>query len=105
MKTKSTYEMLTRAWRSKHFHHLVFCLENDILYYEGTFKYGGVDDEGFIVVDGKCIFVTEIIYTIAIYYEDNALNYQTPFRDFIYLCFTDLVTDDVDILEELDEWK
>jgi len=102
MKSQSSYEILTQAWRGKHFEHLVFCLENDILYYEGTFRYGGVDDEGFIVVNGQCIFVAEIIYTIAIYYEDNIKNYQTPFRDFIYLCFTELVTDDVDILEELE---
>ena len=101
----SNYEILTKAWSSKHFHHLIFCLENDILYYEGSFKYGGVDDEGFIVVDGKYIFVTEIIYTLSIYYEDNTLNYQTPFRDFIYLCFTDLATDDVDILSVLEEMK
>lgn len=99
----SHYELLKDEWKNKHLQHLIFCLENYQDYYEDTFIYNGISKDGHIVINNSIIRVEEIIYTLGIYYEDNIEHYQTPFRDFIYLCFTDLVTDDVDILLVLDE--
>ena len=97
------YKHLTQLYKQTHQQHLIYCLEEHADYYEGSFSFDGVNKSGDIIVNGKPISKDEIIYTIAIYYEDETMDYQTPFKDFVYLCFTDLADESVDIFELLEE--
>ena len=58
-------------------------------------------DDG-IVVDGKFYTQADIIKILANYYIDDNSHYQSSLGDTLYLFFTDLVEDDVDILSEID---
>ena len=98
---QTTYEVLQQAWKPLHYNHLLYCLKEHKPYYEDSFTYVNIDNT--ITIDGKIVLEPEIIYTLAIYYEDNTTNYQTAFRDFVYLCFTDLVDTECDILDSLEE--
>ena len=97
------YERLDALYLPVHQEHLVYCLREQSGYYEGSFNFEGVDEVGDVIIDGKVIKRAEIIYTLGIYYKDEIMDYQTPFRDFVYLCFTDLADESMDIFELLEE--
>ena len=97
-----TFTQLQNHWKPKHFKHLLYCLKYCQAYFEDHFEYQGVRKEG-LMVDGTFYSQEKIIRILAEYYDDASHGYQTSFGDALYLFFTDLVEDDVDILSELDE--
>jgi hypothetical protein len=98
-----SYEALAQLYQDIHQCHLIHCLQNHSEYYSGSFSYDGLTSAGGIIINNGVINRSEIIYTIALYYDDDILDYQTPFGDFVYLCFTDLADEAVNLLELLDE--
>ena len=97
-----TFTLLQKVWRPKHFKHLEYCLKYCQSYFEDHFVYQGVRKEG-LMVDGDFYTQEKIIEILAKYYDDVGNNYQSSFGDALYLFFTDLVEDDVDILSQIDE--
>ena len=97
-----TLSKLQHAWKSKHMEHILGCLQYYQSYFEDHFEYQGVKDDC-IVVDGKLYTQSDIIKILADYYIDDNRDYQSFLGDSIFLFFTDLVEDDVDILSEIDE--
>ena len=97
-----TFTKLQKHWKEKHFKHLQYCLQYCTAYFEDNFEYQGMRKEGLMIND---TFYTQekIIELLANYYDDVGNNYQTSFGDALYLFFTDLVEDDVDILSEIEE--
>lgn len=100
---KNNYKLLLNSWNEKHFQHFIYCLEHNNDYYEGSFTFQGRNKNNNLLIDDKVVTQDEVIKILATYYEDNACDYQTPLGDFLYLSFTDLATDDVDIFTILDE--
>jgi len=96
----TTFQKLKQAWRYKHIKFLTFFLENHHDYYEGSFTYEK-GKGGDIIVNDKVLSDDDIVRTLTDYYEDIG-DYETPFGDFLYLVFTDMVEEDVDILALLD---
>ena len=97
-----TLTKLQKTWDTRHLDHLDYCLKFCVSFFEDHFEYQGVKDDG-IVVDGKLYTQADIIKILAEYYDDDNNTYQSSLGDTIYLFFTDLVEDDVDILSEIDE--
>ena len=97
-----TFAKLQKAWRPIHFEHLLYGLQHCQSYFEDHFEYQGVKDDG-IVIDGKLYSQSDIIKILADYYTDENSDYQSSLGDAIFLFFTDLVEDDVDILSKIDE--
>ena len=97
-----TLSKLQQAWKPKHFEHLLYCLQYCTAFFEDHFEYQGIKDDG-IVVDGKLYTQADIIKILANYYIDDNSSYTSFLGDSIFLFFTDLVEDDVDILSEIDE--
>ncbi len=97
-----TYKKLIQAWKPKHFEHLQYCFKYCLSFYEDSFEYQGVKGDG-ILIDEKLYTPVDIVKILAEYYEDSSSDYQTSIGDTIYLFFTDLVEDDVDILSEIEE--
>jgi len=97
-----TLTKLQQAWETKHLDHLDQCFKYSLSFFEDSFEYQGVRDDG-IVVDGKLYSQSDIIKILAEYYTDDNSNYESEIGDSLYLFFTDLVEDDVDILSEIDE--
>ncbi len=97
-----TYTKLIQLWKPKHFEHLHYCLRYCSAYFEDHFDYQGVKASG-LLIDGKLYMQVDIVKILAEYYEDKSSSYQSSIGDAIYLFFTDLVEDDVDILAELDD--
>lgn len=97
-----TFTQLQKHWKPKHFKHLQYCLKYCQAYFEDRFEYQGVRKKG-LMVDGTCYPQKKVLEILAEYYDDASTVYQTSFGDAVYLFFTDLVEDDVDILSELDE--
>ncbi len=98
----NTFTQLQKHWKPKHFKHLQYCLKYCQAYFEDHFEYQGVKKEG-LMVDGIFYSQETVIRILAEYYDDTSSDYFTSFGDALYLFFTDLVEDDVDILSELDE--
>ena len=96
-----TLRKLQAAWKPKHLEHLLGCLQYNTAYFEDHFVYQGINDDG-IVIDGKIYTQADIIKILAEYYDDDNNIYQTNLGDTIYLFFTDLVEEDVDILSEIE---
>lgn len=97
-----TSRRLQKLWRPKHYEHLLYCLKYSTSYFEDNFEY--VAEEGdTLIIDGKVYTQTDIIKILSDYYIDSSNDYQSSFGDTLYLFFTDLVEDDVDILSELDD--
>lgn len=92
---------LQNAWKPKHLEHLQYCFNYCLSFFD-SFEYQGVRDDG-IVVDGKLYSQSDIVKILADYYIDDSSDYQSSLGDTIYLFFTDLVEDDVDILNEIEE--
>ncbi len=97
-----TFTKLQQRWKEKHFKHLQYCLQYCTAYFEDHFEYQGMRKEG-LMIDGAFYTQEKIIELLANYYDDVGNSYQTSFGDALYLFFTDLVEDDVDILSELEE--
>jgi hypothetical protein len=97
-----TLTKLQHAWKPKHSEHLQFCFENCLSFYADSFAYQGVKDDA-LVIDNKLYIQDDIIKILADYYTDDNSHYQTRLGDTIYLFFTDLVEDDVDILSQIEE--
>ncbi|NOR55188.1 MAG: hypothetical protein GQ531_03170 [Sulfurovum sp.] len=97
-----TFTRLEKLWKPKHFEYLLYCLKYCQSYFEDHFKYqerrGGT-----LMVDGEVYTQNDLIKILSEYYEDSSSKYQSEFGDTLYLFFTDLVEDDVDILSELDD--
>ena len=98
----NTFTQLQKHWKPKHFKHLQYCLTYCQAYFEDHFEYQGVRKNG-LMVDGTFYTQEKVIGILAEYYDDASSDYFTSFGDALYLFFTDLVEDDVDILSELDE--
>ena len=96
-----TFQKLQQAWKYKHIKFLTFFLEHHSDYYDGTFTYK-CDGDGDIIIDGVIMSDNHIIEVLANYYDDSG-DYETPFGDFLYLVFTDMVEGDVDILSLIEE--
>jgi hypothetical protein len=97
-----TFTKLQGHWKTKHFEHLIYCLKYCSAYFEDHFEYQGVRKEG-LMIDGVFYTQEKIIALLADYYDDTGNDYQSSFGDALYLFFTDLVEDDVDILAEIEE--
>ena len=97
-----TYTQLIQLWKPNHFEHLQYCLQNCSAYFEDHFEYQGIKAGG-LLIDGKLYMQVDIVKILAEYYGDNSSSYQSSIGDAIYLFFTDLVEDDVDILSLLEE--
>lgn len=97
-----TFETLKQLWKPKHLKHLQYCLKYCQSYFEDSFVYEGDTADG-VIIDGKNYSKERIIEDLANYYIDDNSGYQSSFGDALYLFFTDLVEDDVDILSALDE--
>ena len=97
-----TYSQLIQAWKPKHFEHLKYCFKYCLSYFEDSFEYQG-EHSGGLLIDGELYMQVNIVKILADYYEDRNNDYQSAVGDTIYLFFTDLVEDDVDILEEIEE--
>ena len=97
-----TFTKLEHLWQPKHFEYLLYCLKYCQSYYEDSFEYQG-NKMNTIVADGKVYTQHDIVKILADYYTDSSNDYQSSFGDAVYLFFTDLVEDDVDILSELDK--
>lgn len=95
-----TYIKLSIAWREKHYSFLKWCFKYHKANYEDFFTFKGTNENNNLLLDDKIITQDEVVEILTIYYDDNTSNYQTFFGDFIYLCFTDLVTNEADILTE-----
>ena len=96
-----TLRKLQAAWKPQHMEHLLGCLQYNTAYFEDHFVYQGINDDG-IVIDGKVYTQEDLIKILRDYYEDSSNDYQSEFGDTLYLFFTDLVEDDVDILTEIE---
>ena len=97
-----TYTQLIQLWKPKHFEHLQYCLKNCSAYFEDHFEYQGIKAGG-LLIDSKLYMQVDIVKILAEYYEDSSFDYQSTVGDTIYLFFTDLVDDDVDILSLLNK--
>ena len=97
-----TLKKLQKAWKPNHFEHVIGCLQYCQSYFEDHFEYQGVKDDG-IVIDGKLYSQSDIIKILADQYTYENSDYQSSLGDAIFLFFTDLVEDDVDILSKIDE--
>jgi len=97
-----TYTQLIQAWKPKHFEHLQYCFKYCLSYFEDHFEYQG-EKAGGLLIDGNLYMQADIVKTLAEYYDDSSSDYQSNVGDTIYLFFTDLVEDDVDILSEIKE--
>lgn len=97
-----TFTRLEKLWKPKHFEHLLYCLKYCEAYFQDAFEYQERKGNG-ILIDGKVYSQHEIVQILSEYYLDSTNGYQTLFGDVLYLFFTDLVEDDVDILSELDD--
>ena len=96
-----TFKKLKELWKPKHLKHLRYCLKYCEGYYEGRFEYNGNCKDG-VIIDGEIYDGNRIAAILAIYYTDSSSDYPSAFGDALYLFFTDLVEDDVDILQELE---
>ena len=96
-----TFEKLKRLWKPKHLSHLRYCLKYCGAYYEDRFEYDGDSKDG-VIIEGELYDSNRIVAILAIYYTDCSSDYPTAFGDALYLFFTDLVEEDVDILQELE---
>lgn len=97
-----TFTQLQKHWKEKHFKHLQYCLRYCTAYFEDHFEYQGERKEG-LMVDGDFYTQERIIDILAAYYDDASSDYQSSFGDALYLFFTNLVEEDVDILSQIDE--
>lgn len=97
-----TLTKLEQLWQPKHYEHLLYCLTYCQSYFEDSFDYQGKKGDA-IVVDDKVYTQHDILKILADYYTDSSNDYQSSFGDAVYLFFTDLVEEDVDILSELDK--
>ena len=97
-----TFTKLQQAWKPKHFDHLLYCLQYCQAYFEDHFEYQGRRGDT-LMIDGEVYTQEDLIKILGKYYEDSSSDYQSEFGDTLYLFFTDLVEDDVDILSEIDE--
>lgn len=97
-----TFTKLKTLWNVKHFEHLLYCLKYCQSYFEDSFEYQGKKKDA-IVVDDKVYTQHDILKILSDYYTDSSNDYQSSLGDAIYLFFTDLVEDDVDILCQLEE--
>ena len=97
-----TFEQLQQLWKPKHLKHLRYCLKYCQAYFEDHFMYEGDSKDG-VIIDGVVYDESKLIENLSNYYLDQNNDYFSAFGDFLYLIFTDLVEDDVDILQELDE--
>ena len=100
--TMDTFTQLQKHWQEKHFKHLLYCLQHCTAYFEDHFEYQGLRKEG-LMIDGIFYTQEKVIELLAKYYDDAGNNYQSSFGDTLYLFFTDLVEDDVDILSKIEE--
>ena len=98
-----TFTQLQKYWKTKHFKHLLYCLKYCQAYFEGHFEYEESNKGNTLIIDGEDITEKDIIKILSDYYDDCKGDYYSSFGDALYLFFTDLVEDDVDILSELDE--
>ena len=96
-----TLSKLQEAWKPKHFEHLLYCLKYSKFYYENRFDYQGRKDDT-LMIDGKVYTQEDLIKILSDYYEDSSDEYYSSFGDALYLFFTDMVEDDVDILSEIE---
>lgn len=97
-----TLTILKKAWKEKHFKHLLYCLENCQSIFEDSFHYKGIE-QGVVLVDDHRYSKDDIVGILHDYYVDSKHGYETSFGDAVYLFFTDLVEDDVDILSQVEE--
>ncbi len=97
-----TYTQLIRLWKPKHFNHLQYCFKYCLSFFEDSFEYQGLKSDG-LLIDGKLYMQIDIMKILAEYYDDRSSDYQSAVGDTIYLFFTDLVENDVDILSQLDD--
>ena len=97
-----TFEQLKQLWKPKHLAHLRYCLKYCQAYFEDHFTYDGDTQDG-VIIDGVVYGQDTLIKTLANYYHDSSNDYFSAFGDAVYLFFTDLAEDDVDILSKLDE--
>ncbi len=49
------------------------------------------------------ITINDVIKILAEYYTDEGVGYQSSIGDMVYMCFTDMVEDEYDILSEVEE--
>ena len=97
-----TLLQLEKLWKPKHFKHLLYCLKYCKSQFEDHFEYEEQNNDT-LLIDGVMLTKKEIVAILSKYYEDNSSDYYSAFGDTLYLFFTDLVEDSVDILTELDE--
>ena len=97
-----TFTKLQKHWKEKHLKHLQYCLQYCTAYFEDHFEYQDIRKEG-LMINGTFYTQEKIIELLANYYDDVGNNYQTSFGDAVYLFFTDLVEDNVDILSDIEE--
>ena len=97
-----TLTKLQKAWEPKHFdflhHNLQYCQS----YFEDHFEFQGRKGDT-LMIDGEVYTQEDLIKILSDYYEDSSSSYQTEFGDTLYLFFTDLVEDNVDILSEIEK--
>ena len=96
-----TFEKLQQFWSDKHLEFLIFFLDNHSEFYEDGFLYRKSSD-GTFCIDNDKMHEEKIILILADYYDDKGLNLSS-FGDFLYLVFTDMVEDNVDILSQIEE--
>lgn len=93
---------LEKLWKPRHFKHLLYCLKYCQIYFEDNFEYDEEDNDT-LLIDDEVYTKKDIIKILSDYYDDSKSDYCSTFGDALYLFFTDLVEDDVDILTDLDE--
>ena len=98
-----TLKLLQQHWQTKHFNHLVYCLNYCQSYFEDHFEFEIDKKSNSLLIDGETVNQNKIVEILSEYYNDVGNNYQTSFGDTLYLFFTDLVEDNVDILSEIEE--
>lgn len=96
------YTQLLKSWENKHLEHLIFCLENHKDYFADSFCFDGITEENILLIDGETVTKKTIVQSLATYYLNETSGYQTPFGDFLYLAFTDLIDSEADILSVLE---
>ena len=96
-----TLTKLQQAWKPKHFEHLLYCLQYCQSYFEDHFEYQGRRGDT-LMIDGEVYTQEDLIKILSDYYDDRSSDYATEFGDTLYVFFTDLIEDDVDILAEIE---
>mgnify|MGYP005998030559 CR=1 FL=1 len=99
--TKITlYQHCLKLWKKQHFIHLLQRLEQEQKEYEKSFQLFAVDETNQVIhiLENRVLKRYEredMVLLLSVYYMDESCNYQTPFGDFLYYTFTDLLPEEL----------